>query len=116
MEVAQQENDFVLETDHMIMPTSKNTALGVNVIHSVDAYICRQMVVRCPFDIITIHDGYRCLPHNVPEMKRIYNEILAEITDSTLLEDIIEELVGIRIELKKEFQGHHVMHSAYSLS
>lgn len=101
---------------HMIMPTSKNTALGVNVIHSVDAYICRQMVVRCPFDIITIHDGYRCLPHHAPEMKRIYNEILAEITDSTLLEDIIEELVGIRIELKKEFQGHHVMHSEYSLS
>ena len=101
---------------HMIMPTSKNTALGVNIIHSVDAYICRQMVVRCPFDIITIHDGYRCLPHNAPAMKRIYNEILAEITDSTLLEDIIEEITGIRVELKKEFQGKHVMNSEYSLS
>jgi DNA-directed RNA polymerase len=101
---------------HMIVPTSKNTGLGVNIIHSVDAYVCRQMVERCPFDIITIHDGYRCLPHNVPFMRKVYNQIMAEITDSTLLEDIIFELSGLEFRLKKEFSGSHVMNSEYAIS
>jgi DNA-directed RNA polymerase len=101
---------------HMIMPTSRNTGLGVNVIHSVDAYIARQMVIRCPFEIITIHDGFRCLPVHAKEMRKIYNEILAEITDSTLLEDIIKEISGIDIKLDKEFTGEHVMNSKYSIS
>ena len=101
---------------HMIMPTSKNTGLGVNIIHSVDAYVCRQMVVRCPFEIVTIHDGYRCLPHNVNQMRIVYNTIMAEITDSTLLEDIVKELSGIDLEITKEFKGHHVMNSQYAIS
>jgi DNA-directed RNA polymerase len=101
---------------NMIMPTSKSTGLGVNVIHSVDAYICRQMVVRCPFDIITIHDGFRCLPHNAASMRKIYNKIMAEITDSTLLEDIIFELSGLKVSIKKEFCGSHVMNSEYAIS
>lgn len=101
---------------HMILPTSKNTGLGVNIIHSVDAYVCRQMVIRCPFEIITIHDGFRCLPHNAEQMKHIYNEIMAEITDSTLLEDIIKELSGVAISLDKQFKGAHVMNSKYAIS
>jgi DNA-directed RNA polymerase len=101
---------------NMIMPTSKSTGLGVNVIHSVDAYVCRQMVVRCPFEIITIHDGFRCLPHNAASMRKIYNKIMAEITDSTLLEDIIFELSGLKVSIKKEFCGSHVMNSEYAIS
>lgn len=100
----------------MIMPTSRNSALGVNVIHSVDAYIARQLVVRCPFDVVSIHDGFRCLPHNAPEMRRIYNEIMAEIVDSTLLEDILFEITGKAIPpLRKQFSGSDVMKSQYSI-
>jgi hypothetical protein len=100
----------------MIVATDKNTGLGVNIIHSVDAYICRQMVVRCPFDIITIHDGFRCLPLYTEDMQRTYNEIMAEITDSTLLEDIVVELTGVELDIKKEFTGANVMNSKYSIS
>lgn len=102
---------------NLIVPTARNAALGVNIIHSVDAYVCRQMELRCQFDIITIHDGFRCLPHNAPEMRRIYNSIMAEIADSTLLEDILTEITGNQIEpLKKILKGEHIMHSEYAIS
>lgn len=101
---------------HMIMPTSKTTGLGVNIIHSIDAYVARQMTIRCPFEVITIHDGFRCLPVNAKEMRIIYNTIMAEITDSALLEDIIKELSGASITLHKQFKGSHVMNSQYAIS
>lgn len=100
----------------MIIPTSKNTSLGVNIIHSVDAYIARQMIVRCAFDVIPIHDGFRCLPVYARQMRTIYNSIMAEITDSTLLEDIIKEIAGVDIKLPKQFNGTHVMNSKYAIS
>ncbi len=31
--------------------------LYVGFIHAVDAYIARQVVIRCPFPVITIHDA-----------------------------------------------------------
>ena len=100
----------------MIMPTSKNTGLGVNIIHSIDSYVARQMIMRCPFEVITIHDGFRCLPLYVDIMQQTYNEIMADIVDSTLLQDIVKELSGIELSITKEFTGKHVMNSKYSIS
>lgn len=101
---------------HMIMPTSRNTGLGVNIIHSVDGYVCRQIPLRCNFDVITIHDGFRCLPQYAQRMRNTFVEIMAEITDSTLLEDIIHEISGIEFKLNKQFSGHHVLNSVYAIS
>jgi hypothetical protein len=101
---------------HMVVPTSRNTGLGVNIIHSVDAYVCRQMVMRCDFDVLTIHDGFRCLPQYAQTMRTTYNEIMGEIADSTLLEDIIKELVGAEITLHKQFNSSHVANSRYAIS
>jgi hypothetical protein len=41
---------------------------------------------------------------------------MAEITDSTLLEDIVVELTGVELDIKKEFTGANVMNSKYSIS
>lgn len=101
---------------NMIAPTTRNTGLGVNFIHSIDAYVARQMIIRCPFEIITIHDGFRCLPVNAKAMRVVYNTIMAEITDSTLLEDIVKEISGADIKFNKQFNGKHVMNSKYAIS
>lgn len=98
------------------IPTPVGTALGVNIIHSVDAYVARQMIVRNDFDIWPIHDGFNCHPNYAGKMRHTYQTILGEILESTLLEDILEEILGTRIpEFKKEFSAKDVMASHYGI-
>ena len=78
----------------MNVATSRATALGVNIIHSVDAYIARQMVLRNDFAVWPIHDGFSCLPNNVPAMRQTYKNILSDIAESRLLEDMIQQITG----------------------
>ena len=100
-----------------ISPTDSSSGLLVNIIHSIDAYIASEMVLRCPFEIITIHDAFRCHPNHSNEMARIYVEIMAEITDSRLLEDIVEELTGIPMQsIPKQFCGADVLKSRYAVN
>lgn len=98
------------------IPTSVGTALGVNIIHSVDGYIARQMVVRNDFPVWPIHDGFNCHPNHVVKMRQTYQEILAEILESTLLEDILEEILGAKIPpFAKEFTAEEVLASHYGI-
>ncbi|MCK5848693.1 MAG: hypothetical protein KAH01_05800 [Caldisericia bacterium] len=68
--------------------------LWVSIIHSIDAYIARQVIARCDFPIITIHDAFRCHPNNTKKMKKAYNEIMAEINEGRLFEDIMQQITG----------------------
>jgi len=98
------------------IPTAVGTALGVNIIHSVDAYIARQMVVRNDFPVWTIHDGFNCHPNHAHKMKRTYQQIMADIVESTLLEDIISEILEARIpNFEKEFTAEDVMEGHYGI-
>ena len=102
-----------------VYKTNRNTKLGVSIIHSIDGYIARQMIILCKalgFDVLPIHDGFRCLPNFVDDMQKVYVGILADIADSTLLEDIVEEITGERITAHKDFTGAQVKLSKYALS
>jgi len=93
-------NGITLEiTYQAIAPSENHTPLFVNIIHSVDAYVARQLVVRCSFPIIPIHDGFRCHPNYAHIMKATYADIMAEIADSDLLANILSEALGKRIDL-----------------
>lgn len=99
-------------------PTTRSTGLGVNIIHSCDAYICDEVIMLHPNNQIwTIHDGFRCHPNDVDTVVYNYNQALARITDSTLLEDIISEIIGKPVnKIKKQFTGSEVMESKYTVS
>lgn len=103
----------------VILETEMSSALGVNIIHSVDGYIARQMVVRCfakGFYIWPIHDGFNCHPNFTHIMVETYKEIMSDILESELLEDIIEEITRIRIPaFKNEFTREQIMNSKYTI-
>ena len=42
-----------------------------------------------PFEVMSIHDEFMCLPSHVNVMKQVYNDILAELYASILLPTII---------------------------
>ena len=45
-----------------------------------------------PFPIVTIHDDFKCHPNNVNTLRKHYRNILADLADSTVLDDLLSQL------------------------
>jgi len=79
-----------------------STSILANVVHSVDAYVAREMVRRANkagFQLAHIHDSFWSYPKYMNQVREFYRDIVAEIAASDLLEDIVEQLTGERVEL-----------------
>jgi len=102
-------------------PSTNGRSLCANVIHSVDGYVCREMVRRCTklgFEISCIHDCWQCHPNYAEQMKQVYREILSEIADSDLLNDICSQIIGRDAEISIDDEGlsQMILQSEYALS
>lgn len=54
-----------------------------------------KMLEHKPFDVVTIHDEFKCHPNNMNQLRYWYKEILAELADSVILADILGQLYGM---------------------
>lgn len=52
--------------------------------------LAEQMLSYAPFDVITVHDEFKCHPNHMNQLRRHYREILSELAESRVLEDILE--------------------------
>ncbi|MEA2037071.1 MAG: DNA-directed RNA polymerase [Nanoarchaeota archaeon] len=75
-------------------PSDNYRSLGANICHSVDAYIAREMVRRCEFQLVHIHDAYLFSPDHLQDVANMYRTIVAEIADMDLLQHILREITG----------------------
>jgi DNA-directed RNA polymerase len=85
----------------MNIPQNRGRSLAANVIHSVDSYLCREMIRRCNFDLYTVHDAYFASPNNMQVVRETYVEIMTEISASDLFSSIFSEVRGISTKFKK---------------
>lgn len=71
-----------------------------------------------PFEIITIHDCFRCLPHYGNDLRRQYNLQLQLIAQSNMLEHIIHEIMGVPVNIGKmdNTLAKDIAHTNYALS
>ena len=53
------------------------------------------------FDILTIHDAFRCAPSNCNAVRYWYAEILSELADSNILDCIYEQITGTQRKFRK---------------
>lgn len=72
-----------------------------NFIHSVDAYVARELVRRCDFEVATIHDSFWCLPQYMGIMAKTFKEIMIELAESNFLNEALSEIAGRPIKFKK---------------
>jgi DNA-directed RNA polymerase len=98
-----------------------STSLVPNIIHSIDAYVAREMIRRAymyGFELAHIHDAFCAHPNNMQKVRELYVEILAEIADNPILENILSEISGKTVSLTKTstMLGTDIRQSEYALS
>ena len=75
------------------------------------------MVSYTPFEMLTIHDDYKCHPNNMNYVRDVYRNILADIVDSTLIESILNQLYGMEGNITKgKLDSDTVRNSNYALT
>ncbi len=102
-------------------PSTNSRSLCPNVIHSVDAFVCREMVRLCNdagFEVSCIHDCWQCHPNNVEKLKQFYREILNYITRTNLLNNICSQIIGkdAGIKINDEGLANKILLSNHALS
>lgn len=82
--------------DIVILPyldTLNVTALSYKHLQKL-AEIVNGMLEYKPFEVVTIHDEFKCHPNNMNHLRQQYINILADLADSTLLDDLLSQLHG----------------------
>jgi len=75
----------------------KGLSLAANIVHSVDGWIARELVCRAKalgFWVLPIHDCYFCHPNHMQKLRKLYMEILIEVSNRTMLQDILRQITG----------------------
>lgn len=79
--------------------------------------ILEAMLEYKPFPVITVHDEFKCHPNNMNFLRKQYNNILAELADSSLLDDLLTQLYGQPTKFKKGVNNlsTYIRNADYSL-
>ncbi len=72
---------------------------------------------KVPFDLLSIHDGFRCLPNHGNDLRQQYVEVLAQIAKSNLLSFMVSQIKRrVTPVNKKGDLSSLVLQSEYALS
>jgi hypothetical protein len=79
--------------------------------------LLQNMVENPPFQVLTIHDDFKCSPNNMNVLRFHYREILAELAESTILDDILSQMFGSKVQFPKLSTnlGDAIRESNYSI-
>lgn len=70
----------------------------------VDPLVVAKMIQTLPtkpFEMMVVHDCFRCHPNNGDMIRRQYNQIMADLNDSTLLRYITSQVTGSDTKARK---------------
>ena len=88
----------------------------------VDPLVIGKLIQTLPdqsFDLVCVHDCFRCHPNHGNSLRRQYNHILADINESTLLVDIASQVTGdnnIKVQKAGKIARDVILNANYTLS
>lgn len=82
------------------------------------AEILKGMLAYKPFEVIPVHDEFKCHANNVNHLRQQYINVMADLAESHLLDDLLSQIRGTKGHFKKlsSTLGHHIRSSEYALS
>lgn len=80
--------------------------------------VLSKMLTYKPFPLVTIHDAFGAHVNNLNTVRYWYKELLAEISESTIIQSILSDIYGMKGEYKKlsNSLGDKIRQSNYALS
>lgn len=80
--------------------------------------IIADMLAYEPFELVTIHDSFGSSPNNVNWVRFQYKEILADLAESTILDDLLSQLYGTEGTFEKLSKdvSKYIRNSNYALT
>jgi len=82
--------------DLSVVPKLENVCISVlptDFLKDLNVQL-NQMLTHEPFDVVTVHDSFACLPKHMNQLRYHYKEIMAQLADSTILDDIFSSIHG----------------------
>lgn len=95
-------HSHIIHTIEELKDNKYDKSLAPHVIHSIDAYILREIARRCAklgLPLYTIHDSFGTTPNYYFELNRIIREVLADVLEMDLLEDILSQMDSAKLQL-----------------
>lgn len=79
--------------------------------------LLNMMLKNEPFKIVPVHDQFSCHPNNMNTLRFWYNEILARLSDSTVLQSILSEMYkqNVVLEVFPESIADDIRQSEYAI-
>lgn len=79
--------------------------------------ITSRMLEHRPFSILTVHDEFTCHPNHMNHLRQHYIDIMADLAESTVLDDILSTLHGVQGTFPKKSTtlGEKIRQSNYAL-
>lgn len=80
--------------------------------------IGESMVTYQPFEVITIHDEFKCHPNHMNHLRQQYINVFAELAESNILSDILSQIHGCKGSFPKLSNdlAEKIRQSNYALS
>lgn len=85
-------------------PSTYNIPILANLTQGLDGWMVRMVRMSCyaeGIEIVTIHDGFRAHPNHMGRVRHWYREHLAQLAESNYLEQLIHEITGEQVSIRK---------------
>ena len=105
----------------IICPKEQSRSLAANIVHSIDAWIVRQMVQAAhaqDYWMAPIHDCFYTSPNYMNQVRNNYKILLQWVADNNLVESILSEITGRRVYYRKRSNqlSRYIADTEYHLS
>ena len=95
-------HSHTIHTIEELKDNKYDKSLAPHVIHSIDAYILREIARRCAklgIPLYTIHDSFGTTPNYYFELNEVVRQVLADLLEMDLLEDILSQIDSAKLQL-----------------